>query len=380
MDNIDEKTSKTRLAYLDNTRSLVIILVIAMHAAVTYSGFGFWYYVEGSPEKLSILEMVFFGFFQSFVQAWSMGVLFFISAYLATKALARRSTLNFIKERLFRLGIPLIIFMFFITPFILFVLLNFNPEKTFIENYIRYILDFAWLGATGPLWFVQILLFFCIIYAVQKKLLLRPMKLTNVTPLNIIFAIILTTVIAFLVRIEIPIGSSFLNLQFAYFPSYIVMFIAGIIIGENDLLENISSEKNIRWLKIAFIVGIPLWAAIMLFGGALEGKEYYNGGFNWQNFAFALWESFTAIGFSIGLIALFKKINIENKFTKLMRDNAFGIYCFHAPILVAISLLFKNLVLIPILKFVLVLILASVFCLIFSYLIRKVKPIGLLYK
>jgi surface polysaccharide O-acyltransferase-like enzyme len=158
------------------------------------------------------------------------------------------------------------------------------------------------------------------------------------------------------------------------------MFIAGIIIGENDLLENITNEKNIKWFKMVFLIGIPLWVGIMLFGGALEGKEYYNGGFNWQNFSFALWESFTAIGFSIGLIALFKKINIENKFTRLMRDNAFGIYCFHAPILVATSLFLKNLLINPILKFALVLIVASTFCLIFSYLIRKIKPIGLLYK
>jgi surface polysaccharide O-acyltransferase-like enzyme len=381
MDNGSEKTVKARFAYLDNIRSLVIILVVAMHVAVTYSGFGGWYYIEGFPENLSIFEMVFFGFFQSFVQAWSMGALFFISAYLTTKALAKRSTANYLKERFFRLGIPLLIYVFFITPFILFVILGFNPDRSFVNNYVTYIVDFSWLGATGPLWFVQVLLLLCIIYSVVKKCIPKLVKLNNLSLINIIFAIIITTLTAFFVRINIPIGSSFLNLQFAYFPSYIVMFIAGLIIGENDLLENITNEKNIKWLKLTLIIGIPLWAAIMIFGGALEGKEYYNGGFNWQNFAFALWESFTAISFSIGLIALFKKrINIKNKFTRLMQDNAFGIYCFHAPILVGISLFFKDLVLNPILKFAMILILASVFCLLFSFLVRKIKPIGLLYK
>jgi surface polysaccharide O-acyltransferase-like enzyme len=159
------------------------------------------------------------------------------------------------------------------------------------------------------------------------------------------------------------------------------MFIAGVLLGENNLLENITDEKNVKWLKLTFIIGIPLWAATMVFGGALEGKTYYNGGFLLQSFTFALWESFTAISFSIGIIALFRKnLNIENKFTRLMRDNAFGIYCFHAPILIAVSLALKQFVLKPILKFAMVFIFVSILCLLFSFLIRKIKPVGTLFK
>jgi surface polysaccharide O-acyltransferase-like enzyme len=381
MDNNIKETPKIRFAYLDNVRSLVIILVIAMHTAVTYSGLGGWYYIEGSSEKLSILEMIFFGFFQSFLQAWFMGILFFISAYFATKAIIKRRALNFIMERLFRLGLPLFIYIFIISPFIMFVLPGYYSESPFLENYIRYILKFWWLGSTGPLWFVQVLLFFCIIYAILKLLIFIPLRINNVKPVNIVFIIILTAIIAFLVRLVFPIGSSYLNLQFSYFPSYIVMFISGILLGENNLLENITDERNIKWLKLTFLIGIPLWAATMIFGGALEGKTYYNGGFHWQNITFALWESFTAISFSIGIIAFFKKnLNVENKFTRLMRDNAFGIYCFHAPILIAVSWTLKQFLLKPVLKFAIVFIFSSIFCLFFSFLIRKIKPIGILFK
>ena len=133
---------KTRFLYLDNVRSLVIFLVVAMHSAVTYSGMGGWYYKEGSPDNLSTLEYVLFGFFQSFGQAWFMGVLFFISAYLATKALKKRGFIGFIKERLFRLGLPLLIYMFIISPFNMFILLRANPENTIIENYVQFFTDF----------------------------------------------------------------------------------------------------------------------------------------------------------------------------------------------------------------------------------------------
>jgi len=159
------------------------------------------------------------------------------------------------------------------------------------------------------------------------------------------------------------------------------MFICGIIAGENNLIEIISDRKNIGWLKISFIIGIPLWAITMLLGGALEGNFYFEGGFYWQSFSFAIWESLTAIGFSMGLVALFRlKLNFDNRFTRLIKDNAFGIYFFHAPAMVVISLLLKNWILSPVLKFALVAVITFIFCLMFSYLIRKIKPIGVLLK
>jgi len=381
MDNDFKTAAKPRFAYLDNVRSFVIFLVIAMHSAVTYSGMGGWYYKEGSTENLSTLEFISFGFFQSSLQAWFMGILFFISAFLATKALAKRGAINFIKERLFRLGVPLLIYVFIVSPFNMFVLLKHYAQYTLRQNYIWYIKNLSWLSSTGPLWFVQVLLLFCIIYVIVKKCIINPVKINNVSSKNILFAVVLTGLAAFFIRIYLPIGSSFMNLQFPYFPSYIVLFIAGIIVGENELWENITDKKNIKWLVIALLISLPIWSAIMVFGGANEGKTYYNGGLHWQNLAFALWESFIAISFSIGIIAFFKKcVNWDTKLTRVIRDNAFGIYCFHSPILIAVSLSIKGFVLNPVLKFSLAAILASIFCFIFSFLMRKIKPLGILYK
>jgi fucose 4-O-acetylase-like acetyltransferase len=372
---------KNRYAYLDNIRSLVIILVLAMHAAVTYSGFGGWYYIEGSPENLSIFEMAFFGFFQSFLQAWVMGALFFISAYLITKALAKRGSSNFVKERLLRLGLPLLLYVFIVTPLIMYIILGYYSENNFFINYIQYITSYLWLGATGPLWYVQTLLLFCILYTIIKKCFLNGIKIQNISTLGIIFIIIITGIVAFLIRLIFPVGSSFLNLQFSYFSSYIVMFIAGIVIGENNLLDKITDEKNIKWLRISLIIGIPFWAVIMLFGGALDGKMYIDGGFNWQSLTFALWESLTAIGFTIGIITLFKKkVNIDNKITGIIRDNSFGLYFFHAPIMVSISLILKTWVINPLLKFLIVLIITFIVNLMFSYFLRKIKPMKIIFK
>jgi surface polysaccharide O-acyltransferase-like enzyme len=359
----------------------VIILVITIHSAVTYSGDGGWYYIEGSPENLSIFGRAFFGLLQSFLQAWTMGTLFFISAYLAAKSLIKRGSLNFIKERFFRLGLPLLLYIFIVTPFIRFILLGNSHEYNFIENYIQYILTSRWLGGTGPLWYVQTLLILSVIYTFFRKCLKKSYKLQDVGSKHIILTILLTTIIAFLVRLVFPVGTSFYNLQFGYFTSYIVMFILGIIVGENNLMEKVTDEKNIKWLKLTLIIGIPIWSFVMLLGGALEGHRYFDGGFNWVSLSFSFWESFTAIGFSIGLIALFKKrVNADNKIAYLMRDNAFGMYFFHAPILVIISLVLSHWVIYSVLKFITVTIITCIICLIFSFLIRKIKPIGVIIK
>ena len=381
MDNKLTEPVKIRLAYLDNVRSLVIILVIVMHSAVTYSGIGDWYYVEGSMEELSMFELVFFAFGQSFLQAWFMGILFFISAVFAAKAMIKRGPLKFIKERSFRLGLPLLIYVFIISPVIEFIILGNNPENSFSENYILVLTNFRWLGATGPLWFAETLLIFCVFYAVIRKCFPYSIKIKNIVIKNIICTIAVTGIMAFFFRLAFPIDSSFLNLQFSYFASYIVMFTAGILIGENNLLEKITDEKNIKWIGLSLIIGIPVWFFIALFGGAIDGIFYFKGGWHWQSIAYALWESLTAIGFSTGLIAFFrKKINIENKYTGLLKDNAFGMYFIHAPVLITVSLLLKHLVIMPILKFTLVLTITFITSLIFSFLIRKIKPIGILLR
>ncbi|MDR0231644.1 MAG: acyltransferase family protein [Dysgonamonadaceae bacterium] len=380
---IDTKNpASIRFAYLDNVRSFVIFHVIAMHAAVTYSGDGGWYYKEGISGTLSIFETVVFGLFQSFLQAWFIGALFFISAFLVTKSLKKRGSTQFLKERFFRLGVPLLIYVFLIAPFIYFVLLGIGNEYTFVNNYIHYLTNFKWIiGSTGPLWFVEALLLFCIIYVIIRKFFPNPKTIHAFNTKSIVFAIIITGIFAFLIRLIFPLGTSFYNLQFGYFGSYIALFIIGIIVGENNLFENISGERNIKWIKITLIAGPIIWFAIMLLGGATKGHRYFDGGLHWQSLAFALWEAFFAIGFSIGIIAFFKKrLNINNKYTQLIADNSFGIYFFHAPLLIAVSLLLKHWTINPLLKFMAVTIIAFVVTLIFSYLVRKIKFVKTLLK
>src|SRR5260221_14395741 len=69
-------SSTPRLLFIDNIRWSMIVLVLSMHACDTYSPFGNWYYVDRQPAGLGI--KLFFGAYQSFLQAFFMAGRFFV--------------------------------------------------------------------------------------------------------------------------------------------------------------------------------------------------------------------------------------------------------------------------------------------------------------
>lgn len=77
-----------RLVFIDNLRWVMIVLVITMHAAVTYSNMGRWYYTEEAP--LSLGSRLFFATYQVWLQAFFMGFLFFIAGYFVPPAFDRK--------------------------------------------------------------------------------------------------------------------------------------------------------------------------------------------------------------------------------------------------------------------------------------------------
>jgi surface polysaccharide O-acyltransferase-like enzyme len=67
--------------------------------------------------------------------------------------------------------------------------------------------------------------------------------------------------------------------------------------------------------------------------------------------AFSFWEAFVAVGFSLGLVGFFRRYAARDcGFSRLLARNSFGVYMFHAPILIAISLGLRDWGAAPLLK------------------------------
>jgi glucan biosynthesis protein C len=115
--------------------------------------------------------------------------------------------------------------------------------------------------------------------------------------------------------------------------------------------------------------------------GALgQGTPLFDDGLNWQAAAIAAWEAFFCVGFSLGLLTLYReRVNVGNGLMGLLKSACFGVYTFHAPILVGISILLLPLAIHPLAKALLAAGLAWVASTAFAWVVRKVPGVGRMF-
>ena len=112
-------STKARLFFIDNLRIALIVLVVLHHLAITYGHSGGWYYYEGQPDMVTSIV---FTLFNAVNQAFFMGFFFMISGYFTPGSYDRKGGGSFLKDRLLRLGIPLLFFIIIIDPLMAYVL------------------------------------------------------------------------------------------------------------------------------------------------------------------------------------------------------------------------------------------------------------------
>ena len=389
-----------RLLFIDNLRWVMIMLVLSMHAAVTYSGVGSWYYNE--PVIPSRPELLTFVTYQAFLQSFFMGLLFFIAGYFVPGAYDKKGGRRFLKDRAFRLGLPTLLYIFLLQPLILFYIIRVwdpgSANRSFFREYGHYISRWHWPGGTGPLWFCAALLIFCGVYAGWRRLATaRPARLGEADasglgevdssglgevgprpfPRKVVIAgfIGVIALASFLVRIPWPNGTSFYNMQFCYFSQYILFFIAGTMAYRRSWLTTLSRQTGLFWGRVGLIGGLVLWVALLAFGGAFSGQaDAYKGGVHWQSLGLCLWESVAGVGLSLYCLVLFRSaFNRQGRLARWFSGNAFSVYVFHTPVLIAISLAIVGLHWPPLVKFVLLTLLSiAVTYSLSAWVIRKI--------
>jgi peptidoglycan/LPS O-acetylase OafA/YrhL len=347
----------------------MIAFVVMMHSAVTYSGLGSWYYVEN--KEVDFVSRIVFAFFQTHLQAFFMGLLFMLAGYFVVGSLQRRGTSPFVKARLIRLGIPTLFYILLLHPLSVKLI---HTDLNLFNYYWRGIKSLNIFSWNGPMWFAAALLIFSLVYVAVRNVV--PTIRVKASYFHLLYIVLAITIFAFILRLFFPIGTAVINFQLGFFASYIIFFILGILAFGHGLFQAIDFKMGKRLLLMTVIIGLPLWAFVMILGGPAKGEFPIFGGLNWQAFVFALWESLACVLISFGLIGIFReKFNSKTQFTQFLADNAFSVYVFHPPILIAISIILKNFSLHPLVKFLFISTLAIPACFIIAALIRKI-PIG----
>lgn len=362
-----------RLVYLDNIKLTMILLVIAVHAAVTYGPIGSWIYRDRSTQ--SPTSDIVLSLFPILMQAFFMGLLFLVAGYFVPGSFERKGAGRFSQDRLKRLGLPALIYIFAVAPLVIYFLF---VNSSSIEFYQSYLSDPGGYES-GPLWFVIALLAFSLVYAAYRVTLSalgkKPRNWKPPSNVHLVILVLVMAGLSFLVRIWYPIGTSIWNMQLCFFPQYIVLFCLGIVAYKIDWFKEISTRTGMLWLLTA-LASIPfVFFPLLILGGGIEGDfTRYTGGFYWQAAAYAFWEQFFAISMCVGLMVVFReKWNVQGPKTKKLSQNAFAMYVFQTPFLVLIAVWLEQFQINPLLKFLALTALGIgavyVFC---EYILRRI--------
>jgi glucans biosynthesis protein C len=374
--------SRSRLSYIDNLRWTAILLVLSMHAADTYSPLGNWYYVDRRP--MSLASLIFLAAWQMYLQSFFMGLLFFLAGFFVPASLGRKGPAEFLRDRAFRLGLPVLFYMFMLGPITEYFCAHSwtSTEPTsFANEWIKHIRNGEFLQENGPLWFCLALLIFSTCYVSLFPVFSR--SNTNVEDsrppdtLKLIGFAIAMALFTFVVRLVLPSGVSFLNMHLGDFPQYILLFSGGILAARKHWLPTLSFSSGIRWLTIVLPLGFAAWLMILWKGGVLSGNgQAFSGGWHWQAASINLWESFTCVAICYGLLVIYaRKFNSHGPLAKFLSDNAFSVYVFHPPILVLAARALHPLAWPAISKFILLTTIAAVVSFVFSAAVFRHIPL-----
>jgi len=348
---------KPRLLYIDNLRILLTILVIMHHFAIGYGGPGTFYYTEDGP--MSDISEILMTLLLAINQAFFMGFFFMISSYFSPGSIDRKGIGTFLKDRLKRLGIPLLFYMLVIAPLLSYGSARLQGYEVPLGQHLAYQYSAITNFNASQMWFIAALLIFAIVYVIWRRFAKPISDSEGAAPRNtaiVIFALALGLV-TFTVRIWLSVGFEIpiLNWQIPHFPQYIAMYILGIVAYRRGWFASITDSQGKTWLYTALGL-ILLFPVLFIAGGALEGVlDPYFGGLHWQSFVYSVWEQFMCMAMVITLLVWFRKrFTEQGRLAKSMSSAAYATYVFHAPIIFLLALALRGIRLDMGLKYLLV--------------------------
>jgi glucans biosynthesis protein C len=371
--------------YLDTLRAILITLVIALHTAIAYGANGDWTFVDpAKSESASILLTLVTGI----VQAFSLGLYFFISGYFTPRSYDRKGIGRFWKDRLIKLGIPLMVYTFILSRIPQYIagrvmgsvsdsFWNFS-KKTFIID-----------ADAGPTWFIFALFLFLIGYSIWR-IATRTMtseqsawiKKMNVPGKKEILAFGLVVAVGmFAIGLFSKVGQTIellgtFNLMTIFFVQYILFFIAGTLAYRNDWINRFNS-KDLRfwsWMTLGlFLFLLALFGVVVATGGSVENLL---GGFYWQSAAFMTWVGLFSVSISMMLILWLRDRKQQPSRVMLFAgSNSYGVYLIHPLILIPVTVAMVPVAIHPLAKYAIVLPLVVVVCFVVSGLLRRIPII-----
>ena len=378
-------TGHGRLHFMDNLRVALTVLIIFQHSSFAYAPANWWYYSDAQQQPLLA---AFFVVNRSF----RMSLFFLVAGYFMPYVFDRKGPRLYLKDRFRRFGIPILVFLFIVVPFLMYAyFINFRPYGSigFVSYYFHYYWGFSdhhpddWAGVEWPdrniahLWFIEMLLIYAVIYAgwrwLRHALALNwPRPIRYPGPLTMIILIAVIAAVTYWVRLHYAVFIwrpflGFIQVSPADLPRDLACFLFGVLAFRNDWLRRIPASTGYRWLAL----GVACAALFDICD--LTGHSFFSvGGTSTDAKVYALWETVTCFGFALGLPVLFReKFDFRNWFTDKLSAASYGVYVIHLPLVVALQYAMGPTGLSAIAKFLLVAVIAVPVSFALTMLLRR---------
>ena len=165
-------TKGNRIHWLDNLRTITILLVVLYHVGGVYEAAGLWgwFWIVDDPDTITWVGIVGIMF-----DIMVMPIMFFVSGYLTPNSLTNKTGWEFVKGKFKRLMIPWIIAVFTLIPLykVIFLYSRGLPQ----EGWSTYF-HFNNPNSQNWLWFLPVLLAFDMLYLLLSKM---NIKVSNIS-------------------------------------------------------------------------------------------------------------------------------------------------------------------------------------------------------
>jgi glucan biosynthesis protein C len=383
--SVHSTVGRARLFFVDHLRAFLAILVVLHHVALVYGASvpGFYYIEPPFTDPLAYRALLVFVLLN---QAWFMGAFFLLAGYFTPGSFDRKGPGPFLKDRLLRLGIPLVVFYFVLNPissigyYLMPATLTGITTRPTWQAYRRFL-------GLGPLWFVAMLLIFNFGYAAWRMWTKnRTSSSTGKSSLPSYLGagvfIMALALASYLLRFVVPIGKSVGQFPtLAYFPQYLSFFVLGAIASRHDWFRALPSSMGAVGLLTAAVAGVFLFP--LAFSGRLFSLEitpaFDNamGNGHWRSAVYALWDSITAVGLCLGFISLFRRFfSSQSRLGTFLSQHSYAVYVIHIPIVVFVAYALRGIALPALLKFGITAGIAVPLCFAVAYVLRKIPGVS----
>ncbi|TAI62130.1 acyltransferase [Bradyrhizobium sp. Leo170] len=329
--------AKARNAALDRARTFLTLVVLLHHSVIPYTHFG-----HTDPKSWIGFDMVVLA-----TDSFFMAMFFFLSGLFVWPGLARKGPLQYLLDRLVRLGLPFVVCAFTLIPLAYYpIALRQTPDLSFSEFWWKTITVGPW--PSGPIWFLWILLAFDLVASAAYKL--SPKVIDPINRLSLkgheqatLFFMVMLAITAMLYipgRVHFGPGSWFefgpFSVQHGRVLLYATYFFFGAGIGamylDRGLLaaDGRLAKSSWGWAVAALVPYCLLWVLIYIKREILGNPVRLP---DWYEATYGLFFASFSVAIMFVILAYFLRFKQSGwSILDPMQPDAYGMFLVHYPI------------------------------------------------